>query len=129
MGVRKPPKPAGLGPEGARLWREVTSEMAEDGLVPSAQERRWLTDACREADLCADLMAALVDQPRTVRGSQGQPVVHPLISELRQHRTVLGALLARVSTADPQAVTGSGSRTTSSQARAAALTRHHGLVG
>ena len=126
MTTRKGRKPAGLGTEGARLWAEVTREMAEDGLVPSAQERRWLLDACREADVIADLMGALDGQPRVVQGSQGQPVAHPLIGELRLHRQVLGALLARVSTDDPRDAAGSGSRTTSTSARTAALARHRG---
>ncbi len=75
-----------------------------------------------------DLMTHLEGAPRVVRGSQGQDVAHPLVSEIRQHRVVLGGLLARVSTIDPRdaAGTGSGSRTTSTSARAAALTRHHG---
>jgi len=54
---------------------------------------RILLDACREADLIDELEAALVGQPRTVKGSQGQSVIHPIISELRQHRSVLSALL------------------------------------
>lgn len=126
MTARKSRKPAGLGPEGARLWGEMVAEMAEDGLVPDARERRWLLDACREADMVADLMAALEGESRVVRGSQGQPVAHPLIGELRLHRQVLGGLLARVSTADPRDAAGSGSRTTSTSARAAALARHRG---
>jgi len=81
MTPRKPRKPAGLGPEGAQLWREVTSEMAQDGLVPDSRERRWLLDADREADLIADLMTHLKGAPRVVKGSQRQDVAHPLLSE------------------------------------------------
>jgi len=128
MTPRKPRKPAGLGPEGAQLWREVTSEMAQDGLVADSRERRWLLDACREADLIADLMTHLEGAPRVVRGSQGQDVAHPLISEIRQHRVVLGGLLARVSVFDPRdASSGTGTRTTTAMARAAAYARHGSL--
>jgi hypothetical protein len=58
-----------------------------------ADHLRILHDACREADLVDDLEQALVDKPRTVKGSQGQEVIHPIISELRQHRSVLSSLL------------------------------------
>jgi hypothetical protein len=54
---------------------------------------RLLTDACREADLVARLEDAQRDAPLTVRGSQGQEVASPLISEVRQHRAVLAGLL------------------------------------
>jgi len=96
--------------------------------VPDARERRWLLDACREADLVHDLMIHLEGAPRVVRGSQGQDVAHPLSSEIRQHRVVLGALLARVSVVDPrERSSGTGSRTTTQMARAAALARHGSL--
>ncbi len=126
MGVRKPRKPASLGAEGARLWAEITSEMAEDGLVPTSRERRWLEDACRTADSVADMEQALEGEPRIVRGSQGQPVAHPLIAEIRQHRVTLSALLARLEMTDAEAV-GTGGRTTSTQARAAAHSRQGSL--
>ena len=97
-------------------------------MVPDARERRWLLDACREADLVADLMAHLEGAPRVVKGSQGQDVAHPLISEIRQHRVVLGGLLGRVSVVDPRdASSGTGSRTTTAMARAAAYARHGSL--
>lgn len=124
MSVKRPPRPAGLGVEGARLWREIVAEMAEDGLVPSAQERRWLADACREADIVARFDAALAGAPLVTKGSMGQEVESPLSVACRQHRTVLASLLARVSVAETQTANGSGSRTTSTQARAAAMARH-----
>lgn len=128
MGVRKPRKPPGMGPEGALLWADIVAEMAEDGLLPTSRDRRWLLDACRTADSIADLEQALKGAERVVRGSQGQPVAHPLIAEIRQHRVTLSALLARVSmTAQEDAGVGTGGRTTSSQARAAAFVRHGSL--
>lgn len=126
MTVRKQRRPAGLGTEGAMLWDEVTQQLAGDGMVLDARERRWLLDACREADVCADIAAALKGQPRTVPGSQGQLVAHPLLAELRMHRTTLSQLLARVNTAEPDAASGRGSKTTSDSARRAAMIRHHG---
>jgi hypothetical protein len=101
--------------------------MADDGVIPTSAERRYLEDACRTADAITDMEAALLDQPRIVKGSQQQPVAHPLIAEIRQHRVTLSGLLARVKlfAEDDQVDTGSGSRTTSTMARAAALTRHY----
>jgi hypothetical protein len=128
MGVKKPRKPAGLGAEGGTLWAEITSELADDGLIPTSRERRWLLDACREADLIADLMASLEGEPHVVKGSQNQPVAHPLIAEIRQHRVTLSGLLARLKMDDPtEAASGRGSRTTAHQARAAAYARHSGM--
>lgn len=125
MGVKAPRKPPGLGTEGARLWREIAAEMADDDLVPTSRERRWLEDACRTADVVADLEAALEGQDRVVRGSQGQPVAHPLIAEIRQQRAALAALLARIEmTEGESSAVGRGGRTTSFQARAAAQARH-----
>jgi hypothetical protein len=60
-------------------------------------ELRVLADACNEADLIDDLQEALKGEPKTVRGSQGQEVIHPLISELRQHRATLNTLLRGLS--------------------------------
>jgi len=75
-----------------------------------------------------DLMTHLEGAPRVVRGSQGQDVAHPLISEIRQHRVVMGGLLARVSVVDPrEKSSGTGSRTTTQMAGAAAYARHGSL--
>jgi len=89
MSKRKfPPTPKGLAPGGLILWRAVvrTGELRPDSV-------RILEDACRTADMIDDLEEYLTDQPRTVKGSQGQEVIHPIISELRQHRSVLNTLL------------------------------------
>lgn len=70
------------------MWRAIvrTGELRPDSL-------RVLQDACREADLIDELEDWRIGQPRTVKGSQGQDVIHPVISELRQHRSVLSTLL------------------------------------
>ncbi len=128
MGPRKPRQPAGLGKAGAALWRSMIGQLQVDGLVPDAREVEWLTLACLERDQLAQLMAALAGQPLTVLGSARQMVAHPLVAECRSSRTTVAGLLARVGLEDPLAVekSGSGSRTTSSSARKAALARHHG---
>jgi hypothetical protein len=129
MTVKRTRKPAGLGPDGAQLWAEVVAEMASDGIVPTSRDRRWLADACATADRVADLEAALAGQPRVVLGSQKQLVAHPLIAEIRMHRTTLATLLARVEMTAQDAVAAPGvqGRFTSATARSAALARHGSL--
>ncbi len=95
MPKKTPPAPTGLASGGRALWREV---VANHEL--RADHRRILLDACREADLVDDLQAALKGSPRTVKGSMGQEVIHPLISELRQHRMALNTLLRGLSLSD-----------------------------
>lgn len=85
----KPKKPANLGAEGSHLWDAVTeihSDLGPDTI-------RLLTDACREADIVSRLEDEQRGAPLMVRGSQGQLVASPLISEVRQHRSVLAGLL------------------------------------
>jgi hypothetical protein len=115
------PPPADLAAEGSALWSAVLAEMTEDELEPTAQERRYLLDACREADVIASIAAAFAGEPHVVKGSQGQPVAHPLLAELRQHRATLSQLLARVKTTEP--VASEPHRWTSTDARNAANAR------
>lgn len=92
---RKCVPPNGLSDAGAGLWSDVTGKYDL-----RADELRVLQDACREADLIDDLTEALVGSDRIVRGSQGQPVINPLISEVRQHRTALAGLLRQLKLPD-----------------------------
>jgi len=85
----RPKKPTALGPDGSLLWDSVTK--AHEDLGPDTV--RLLTDACREADIVGRLEDEQRDAPLMVRGSQGQLVASPLISEVRQHRAVLAGLL------------------------------------
>ena len=91
--------PAGLGTEGKKLWRGIA---ADDKYELRADEVRVLEDAAREADLIAAMESAR-KRPGfklIVRGSQGQDVINPLISELRQHRATLAALLRQLKLPD-----------------------------
>jgi hypothetical protein len=87
-----------------------------------------LESACREQDMLALIEAALVDAPLTVKGAQSQLVAHPLIGEARRSRAQIASLLKAIGLDDPSlaASSGRGSRTTSTSARRAALTRHYG---
>jgi hypothetical protein len=63
----------------------------------------------------------MVDQPKLVKGSQGQMVINPLISEVRQHRSVLASLLKQLKI--PEVDGAAGQQTRSTQARSAAMSR------
>ena len=93
MATTLPPK--GLGTKGRRLWKETTANYEL-----RADELDTLEDICREADLIVKLEEGLEGEPLLLRGSQGQDVVNPLISELRQHRATKKALWASLKLPD-----------------------------
>lgn len=116
--MAKPKVPAGLGDAGQALWSEIANvwELRPD-------ELRILADACREADLVERIEAELVDAPLMVTGSMGQKVASPLVSEVRQHRSVLSGLLRALKLPDEPAGKERKSQHVSEQARAAARAR------
>ena len=87
----KPQAPTGLSDGGSRLWATVVG--AYDLRV---DEQRVLEDACREADLIDAMVAGMEGKALVVEGSKGQPVVNPLVSELRQHRSTLATLMRQL---------------------------------
>ncbi len=110
--------PAHFAREGKRLWSEIVSSY---DLRPD--EVRVLADACREADLVERLEVDLRDEPLMVKGSQGQLVASPLVSEVRQHRMVLSALLKALKLPDTNATAKQKDERVSEQARKAARAR------
>lgn len=86
---RPPPLPREtLGTRGSAFWNDVAEEW---DLRPD--ELEILGAACRTLDLIQSMEQELEGQPRTVRGSQGQPVINPLVSELRFYRAALASHL------------------------------------
>ena len=81
--------PVGLGAQGKRLWRRVTSLYAL-----AEHEAQALSAACRTADDIARLEGALKDAPVMATGSRGQSVVNPIFGEVRAHRLALARLLS-----------------------------------
>jgi hypothetical protein len=73
-----------------------------------------------------DAMEAQLETAEVVtRGSRGQPVVHPLVGELRQHRLALSMLVRRLNL--PDSILDEDRRLQrSSMARKAAMVRWHG---
>jgi hypothetical protein len=105
--------PSGLATKGKRLWKETV-----DKYDLRADELDTLEDICREADLIARLEADLEGASLLVRGSQGQEVVNPIVSEIRQHRATKKALWASLKLPDEGSEAGG-----SNQQRAAAQSR------
>lgn len=81
--------PESLGEAGSALWSSIVGkyELRPDELVT-------LQAACGQADMVSQIEDALVGESLMITGSQGQMVLHPLISEVRQHRSTLARLLA-----------------------------------
>lgn len=104
--------PRKLRAKGRKLWTEVTDkyELRQDELVV-------LEDACRTVDLITRMEDELEGEPLTVKGSMGQLVPHPHVTELRQYRNSLAGLLGKLKLPDDA---GAGE---SNQQRAAAQTR------
>ena len=111
--------PEMLGRAGAQLWVDVTSTY-----TLRVDEKRVLEDACREADLVDTLETASRTADLVVKGSQGQPVINPLISELRQHRSTLASLFRQLKLPD-----GDSGEARSAAARSAANARWGKRVG
>lgn len=92
--------PRGLEAKGKRIWKEVTKnyELRTD-------ELDILEDICRESDLIDRLEKDLEGADLMVRGSQGQDVANPLVSEVRQHRATKKSLWASLKLPDEGNVT------------------------
>jgi hypothetical protein len=85
--------PKGLDAAGAKLWKsvdEVFDFTDEPGKV------QLLAQACKVADIIAELDDAAAEAPLTVKGSMGQPVISPFIAEARVQRALLAQLLGKL---------------------------------
>lgn len=116
MTARKPAVPADLAARGKAFWRSAvgTYELSE-------VELELLRECCRLLDECEALRASVEAEGTTVKGSTGQPRVHPALGELRQHRLALGKLLAQLDLPDEDGET--LSTPTQARARRAAQAR------
>lgn len=85
--------PKGLGYQGQKLWKAVT---AEYNLSREPQKRRMLFDACKIADAIDRLDKSADTSDLIVKGSYGQPVLHPAFSGAQTAREKLASLLARL---------------------------------
>lgn len=94
-----PRAPAGLRRRGKALWVELHTEFDFTG---EPHRRVLVEDACREADLVDRLQRAVTANDLRVRGSQGQPVTAPEVSELRLHRKALADILRALALPDAE---------------------------
>lgn len=102
MAKRKlPPAPADLGKPGKALWAAILSDL-DAGWELDARELHLLARACRTEDELRQLDAAVDEDGPTAKGSRGQVVVHPALSEARQLRLVQLRLLSAIELADPR---------------------------
>ena len=116
MTTKKKP-PTTLGKSGSALWREVLAKYEL-----RADELRILEDACAERDLIEQLSAALQGAPMIVKGSMGQEVINPIVSELRQHRSTFASLMRQLKLPDEGGASDEGGEL-SAKNRAAAQAR------
>lgn len=86
MTAQRPP--AGTGKAGRVLWKSFTSRYVLD-----PRELTVLAMAARQADVLADLEAALAAGELVVDGSAGQPVLNGLVGEARLARQAVARLL------------------------------------
>lgn len=95
---QSPPAPPPTVTNKARslaLWEAVTARYAlrQDELI-------LLEHAARLVAIVDHLAEALAGEPLVVKGSTGQPAPHPLLGELRAHRSQLAALLKQLGLPD-----------------------------
>jgi len=107
--------PAGLGPAGRKLWRDVTASYQLD-----PGELVLLRAAAHTADELVRVEAELAAAPVVVEGSRGQPVANRMLAEVRQHRRALERLVLALALPARGEQVG---RQRSAQAVAAARTR------
>lgn len=114
--------PRKLAVAGKRLWGDVAG-----GYALRVDEYRMLEDACREADIIERLEVDLSDAPLMVKGSMGQLVPSPLLTEVRQHRSTLTRMLIALKLPDQESKRSEAPQST--QARDAARQRWGRRVG
>lgn len=107
--------PKGLETKGKRLWRETVGKYEL-----RADELDTLEDICREADLIVRLEGELEGAELIVKGSQGQDVANPIISEVRQHRATKKSLWASLKLPDESGAAAGNQQREAAQSRWAA---------
>ena len=89
--------PAGLDKAGKALWKSVHDVF---DFTEEPAKVQILAQACRVADIVAELDEAADEAPLTVKGSMGQQVISPFIAEARAQRALLAQLLGRLGLPD-----------------------------
>ena len=89
--MNAPKPPPGLKSAGTALWKQITDSY---DFTNAVEQLYTLESACRTADVVARLQD-LVDSAEDLatRGSQGQQVALPHLTELRQYRNLMVSLI------------------------------------
>jgi hypothetical protein len=95
---QRPPK--GLASAGRALWRDV-----QGGYVLDPAEEAILLQMCRLTDELGRLADELAAQNATVKGSRGQSIVNPLVSEIRLTSVALAKLAKALDLPQPKSAT------------------------
>lgn len=116
MSAPKPPRT--LGELGRELWDSIipTYELKPDELT-------ILRHACQQEDLIERLREEMQEAQTTTRGSMGQEVISPFISEIRQQLATQASLLKSLKIPDSTAGSSRKRAHVSEQARTAARAR------
>jgi hypothetical protein len=114
--MSKTPAPKGLDTKGRAMWSSIVGKYEL-----RADELAILEQACHLTEMAELLHASWVEQgkPLTTKGSMGQQVTHPLISEVKAHRTAAAGLMGRLKLPDEAEAPAKPAN----QARAAAQSR------
>lgn len=109
-----PQAPDGLGDAGRALWAAIIGDLTDDWRLDS-RELHLLMRACRVEDELVALEKVIDRDGETTKGSRGQIVVHPALSEARQLRLVQLRLLSALEMENPASA---GARATPASKRA-----------
>jgi P27 family predicted phage terminase small subunit len=121
--VKIPRAPKGLSAEGKALWKTMHQEFDFTG---EPQKLAILEQACRVLDTITKLEEEAESGPLTVRGSQGQQVINPLVAEARFQRGLLAQLMTKLGLPDADPEKAEKQMKRSDAARKAAQARWHG---
>jgi hypothetical protein len=84
---KAPRPPEGLGPAGRALWRDIVANY-----TLTATEAGVLRELCRAHDNATRLTTHAKGVSVTVKGSRGQPIVHPVFAEIRSNQEIISRL-------------------------------------
>ena len=91
--------PRGLGSRGKKFWHKVMAEIDFN-----EAETELLVEVCRSLDSLDQLYETVSVHGPMVKGSAGQIVINPAVSEARQQRIVLHRLMAALEIPDEDGI-------------------------
>ena len=114
---------AELADSGKRLWRSIIADADDQGLVLNAVELAQLGAACKLSDRLTVLEAALAEEQLRSTGSTGQPVLNPLLAEIRMTTQLITQTLGRLKLDIPEEKSRMAGGNGGNRFRAAAMAR------